>query len=538
MKKSISAFLALIILFVLSGCLGKRQTIAPDNSEKKTIWISLFSGGFGTGWMDEVLKDYNATQEKFFFKRVDDNKLSTKDITIRVESGVNNATLFFADSSDIDELIYGDYLLNLNDIYETKENGKTLKERIWDYDLFKEAYSDNKGNLYAVPFTQGVCGVIYDHDLFTQLNLFLKDSTTSNGLTKGMDGIEGTYDDGLPKTMSEFDQLIQTLNRASVIPFIYSDLYANDMLEPICDIVWGMYDGKTNYTNTLLFDGDYTDPETGTVTHLTPETGYKVYTDRLAKGKYKAVDFLNTYLVNTGYICKGIDGYSHTDTQGKYVLSHNENPIAMIFDGSWWENEAKPYFAVDVKRNGEEYAYGKRDFRIMPIPAYDGHSSESNQKFYLPTNSNGSIFAVKTKDEEVNQAMKDFIKYFTTSEVLARFSMYNSTMLPYDYEMSEEQINKMTKFGQNYYEIIHSNNVEIIRPDLLYSLSPLYLATEAPERFYVTVSGNKYTRFYGALKENGYKSLIDALPKVYSETTWRNMYNSVKDYYVNGTGNS
>ena len=42
------------------------------------------------------------------------------------------------------------------------------------------------------------------------------------------------------------------------------------------------------------------------------------------------------------------------------------------------------------------------------------------------------------------------------------FSMYNSTILPYDYVMSDEQIAQMTKFGQNFYEVIHSDNVEII----------------------------------------------------------------------------
>lgn len=528
MKKILTLFLTLTAIITLTSCFGEREQI--NSGDKEIIYLSLFSGGFGTAWMDTLLEEYNKTSEDYMFKRVTDNKYSVEDITDRVTSGINDASIYFADSSDIDELIAGKYLINLNEIWQSEENGKKLTERVWDSELFQRAYSDENGDLFAIPFSQGVCGVIYDHDLFTQLNLFLTDPSTSNGLKKGIDGIEGTYDDGLPTTMKEFDSMIDKLNRASVIPFIYSDLYANDMLMPICDIVWGQYDGKTNYVNTLLFEGEYKSPSTGKVTMLTPEEGYKVYTENLPEGKLKAIEFLNNYLINTGYICKNIDGYNHTDTEGKFILSHNDTPIAMIFDGFWWENEARDYFEIDASRDSN-YGYGKRDFRIMPIPAYDGHAAESEGKFYLPTNSNGSAFAIKTGDSKKDEAIKKFLLNFTKSETLALFSMYNSTILPYDYEMTPEQIGKMTKFGQNFYEVIHSDNVEIIRPDLIYSLSPLYSAIDSPERFNVTVNGTKYSRFYGAIKDNGAEAVVKALSKVYTQTTWANMYNSVKDMY-------
>ncbi len=530
MKKIISISLVLLMVTGLIGCIGKRETLDTSGGDKEIIYISCFAGGFGTAWMEEVIEEYNKTSEDYLFKRVTDNKYSVEDITDRVSTGVNDAQIYFADSSDIDELIAGNYLINLNDVWEHEENGKKLYDRVWDSELFQRAYSDKNDNLFAIPFTQGVCGVIYDHDLFTQLNLFLTDSSTANGLSKGIDGVEGTYDDGLPTTMKEFDAMIQKLNRATVIPFIYSDLYANDMLMPICDIVWGQYDGKTNYTNTLLFEGKYTSPSTGVETILTPSEGYKVYTENLAEGRDKAIEFLDKYLINTGYICKGIDGFNHEDTEGKYILSHNETPIAMLFDGFWWENEARDYFEIDT-RNGEEFAYGKRDFRIMPIPAMDGHAAECEGKFYLPTNSNGSAFGIKTNDAKKDQAIKDFLLNFTKNATLATFSKHNSTILPYDYDMTEEQISKMTKFGQNFYEVIHSENVEIIRPDLIYSLSPLYSSIDSPERFNVTVNGTKYARFYGAIKDNGAEAVEKALSKVYTPTTWANMYNSVKDLY-------
>ena len=529
MKKIFVTILTLLAVLSLTACFGKKKTIA--SGDKETIYISLFSGGFGTAWMDKLIEEYNKTSDDYMFKRTTENKYTVSEIAARVKNGLNDASIYFADSSDIDELVAGEYLINLNEIWENEEDGKKMYDRVWDSELFQKAYADKNGDLFAVPFTQGVCGVIYDHDLFTQLNLFLTDSSTANGLSKGIDGLEGTYDDGLPTTMKEFDSIIQKLTRASVIPFIYSDLYANSMLVPICDIVWGQYDGKTNYENTLLFNGNYTSPSTGKVTNITPEEGYRVYSENLSEGRVKAIEFLNDYLINTGYICKDIEGYNHKDTEGKFILSHNDAPIAMLFDGFWWENEGRDYFEIDASRNGNEFAYGKRDFRIMPIPAYDGHAAESEGKFYLPTNQNGSAFAIKTGDAKKDQAIKDFILNFTKRDTLALFSKYNSTILPYDYVMTPEELSQMTKFGQNFYEVIHSKNVEIIRPDLIYSLSPLYSSIDSPERFNVTVNGTKYQSLYGAIKDNGAEAVINSLSKVYTPNTWATMYNSVKDMY-------
>ena len=180
MKKILTLFLTLTAIITLTSCFGEREQI--NSGDKEIIYLSLFSGGFGTAWMDTLLEEYNKTSEDYMFKRVTDNKYSVEDITDRVTSGINDASIYFADSSDIDELIAGKYLINLNEIWQSEENGKKLTERVWDSELFQRAYSDENGDLFAIPFSQGVCGVIYDHDLFTQLNLFLTDPSTSNGL--------------------------------------------------------------------------------------------------------------------------------------------------------------------------------------------------------------------------------------------------------------------------------------------------------------------------------------------------------------------
>ena len=63
------------------------------------------------------------------------------------------------------------------------------------------------GSYYAIPHYEGYYGMFYDVDTFDERNLFMTDSgtfTNYSGRGKGVDGVAGTYDDGLPATYEEF----------------------------------------------------------------------------------------------------------------------------------------------------------------------------------------------------------------------------------------------------------------------------------------------------------------------------------------------
>ena len=62
---------------------------------------------------------------------------------------------------------------------------------------------------------------------------------------------------------------------------------------------------------------------------------------------------------------------SHTDAQDDYLLSNVDaeyTPIGMLFEGIWWNNEAKSTFAAMEKYYGEEYSQNNRNFGLMPLP--------------------------------------------------------------------------------------------------------------------------------------------------------------------------
>ena len=83
-------------------------------------------------------------------------------------------------------------LLDLTSVWESKPDGTetTVRDKILDSDVYERAYSYD-GKIYGIPFSQGMSGIIYDHDLFEDANFFARDDSTENGLTVGIDGIEG-----------------------------------------------------------------------------------------------------------------------------------------------------------------------------------------------------------------------------------------------------------------------------------------------------------------------------------------------------------
>ena len=149
MKKILMLFLTLALVLGLTSCFGEREQI--NSGDKEIIYVSLFSGGFGTVWMDTLLEEYNKTSEDYMFKRVNDNKYSVEDITDRVSTGINDASIYFADSSDIDELIAGKYLINLNGAYLNPKYVKLVIDILCDDINNIEVYF--KGNMQPVLFT-------------------------------------------------------------------------------------------------------------------------------------------------------------------------------------------------------------------------------------------------------------------------------------------------------------------------------------------------------------------------------------------------
>ena len=183
-----------------------------------------------------MLNDYNKTLTgNYQFNRIAENTDSIDTITDQIIAGVKKADIYFNDTSNFKMLMSMGVLLDLSEVWDYTPSGeeKTVREKIIDSETFEEAFSYEK-KIYGVPFSQGMSGIIYDHDLFEDANLLAKDPSTKNGLTKGTDGIEGTFDDGLPETMEEFVKLCDTIKfDRHYWPFLYTDTVGGGITAPV-----------------------------------------------------------------------------------------------------------------------------------------------------------------------------------------------------------------------------------------------------------------------------------------------------------------
>lgn len=518
MKKLLKTFTTLILSVVtvltFFAC-GDNNTVKPWGN-KIRIDVSLYSGGYGTDWFIELADKFNSSQDKYYINKLPDNKTDIYSISQKIIAGIIEADIFIVNSSDIGSLINNDKLIDLTEIYGMKHEGEdtTVKDKIYDYNFYYDSYSKD-GRLYALPYTDGISGIIYDHDLFEKKGLLLRDNSTESGLTKGRDGLEGTYDDGLPVTYEEFKNLVERIKYMQMIPFVVSDSIETGLTEPIAETIWAQYDGITNYKISFSYNGTYVMPSTGAQTEITPETGYKLFSEGLMEGRLKSATFFKEMLLDSDNTYNR-SGMSHTDAQGVFLTSHATKRIAMLLDGAWWENEAKPSFAADARNTGEQWAYGNRDFRMMPLPSFEGESKESSGKNYFCSYGEGSVFALKQDDKEKEAGIIEFLKEYTKDENLRNFTKSSGAKLPFIYDYSDEDIKHFTPFTKNMLEIMSSPSTQIIRGKG-YTFIYNY---RKPLRWEVRINGTTASSLMNTMRKGSVSDYALALKNMFNSENW------------------
>ena len=526
--KNIRKKLALLLAGIgcTSGLSACGQIVGPEIPEGRTeIKISLLTGGYGNEWMENLIAEANNAQDEYWFIKIGDNKHTGIDIANRVQGGIVEADIYFGDG-DIDTLIRLGYCEDLTEVIESKATGetKTIKERIVSYENFEKRYS-REGAIYAMPHMLSMSGIIYDHDLFVDMGWLLTDNTTASGLTKGADGVEGTYDDGLPETYAQFQSLIKEIRKNQMIPFIRGDQLGWSPYRTTSEAVWAQYEGLESYQVSYTYNGTYTSPTTGKQTQITPETGYKVYTENLLEGRAKAMQWMTeTFLINDLENFYPETGLSHTDAQAIFVTSHAmQNRIAMLLDGEWWENEAKRAFEEDEYASGDEYAYGKRDFRFMPIPAMEGQVSSSNGKHFFRGGSGGTVCVLKQEDENKKEAIFDFLRMFASEKNCVNYTRCNGSLMPYAYELDDETKASLSKFSKNMMEIRNDPNTTLFRYETYEVQTPFVRGPYRWEniKYNNKTYGNPMSLYYET--ELTVAEYIQAVRNMYTESSWKDI---------------
>lgn len=462
-----------ILVSGVTGCKGRRSnTGAQHDPTKAHISVATLDKGIGTAWLtnaarefEELYKDATGFEEGKTGVEVSVIG-STSYNGAYIENNALNEDIYFTEGIAYRELSRQGKFLDLTEAVNAKltdyDENKTIMSKI---DSTLADYLTVEGKVYGIPFYDSFYGMVYDMDLWDDESLYLsKDGKfvkKSGDLSLGTDNVAGTLDDGLPATYAEFGKLINKLLDKEIIPFIASEkgieYTANYLFNVFAD-----YEGVDNMKLTLTLDGTATDlvadnwDGTGDIpykaaTTITNDNGYEL---QRQVGRYKTLKFFNDVIVSSPNNYNKKLETSHISAQSSFINGKQlGKPIAMIIEGSWWENEAKSAFATYEKNYGK-----KSNYAIMPIPFESAEKAAAcNYKHtYLSLSQSFGIVSQSSQNKEL---ALEFMKFLHTDKMLSKFTKDTSITRPLNYEISAEDQAQLTTYAKSLIDLKKTANV-------------------------------------------------------------------------------
>lgn len=583
-KKVISLFCAAITAVTCAGAAGCYETEQNIDTSKTQIYVSCYDSGVDSGWIKELAEKWNASNDKYQIMIRDTIGAQTDNIIqeIQGEPTSTSPTIYYTAEPSFQELIYNDRLEDLSDILNAEVDGNgqgTVKDKLGNtadyYDtVWKDVSSKFGEGCYMLPYCDNYGGLIFNYDDFVRYNFLnyapVSDETAaeltaqnityevSGGyyifqsytgdnkffnykegdkiLTAGKDGKYGTYDDGQPTTVAEWEVMLNKIRNSNKKAFYWGGAVSG-YVGMIAQAMMAQYSGLEEYNTYFSFDGYVTID--GVKTDITPATGYKVYG---MDGYGVAVNFVYDYLYNSNYyhsdnVNRTLD---QTGAQNQYVLGYKQtvNEPMMLVDGEWFENEARAILSSDTVVN-DGRGRGEQEYRFMLLPTINGSygtDGNGNGSFLTVLNA-GGIIVRKTSDQDKLNAAKDFIKFTLTDENLRWFTVRTGITNGYRYELTDEDLSQMTPFAKNVYQMYNdSENIGLVRTPILFAGCAMRFATREgffPEAILYVNAGNQYSGIIRAFEAGVTPhQLIDAAkiyyknnenPNGLSRVTWETM---------------
>lgn len=537
-KKLLALLLSVSCLLAVTACGGGGPSIGLETSseeldETKTyLNIGNYNGGLGYAWLREVADNYQAQNPDVIVKiNNDKDGLQENVLTEKIEEYGND--LYFINGFDYNNLVNKGLAEDVTDVVNAPAEGETRTIASKIDSTLASCYKTDDNKYYALPFHVDVFGSVYDVDLFDEFgfyfdangNLIGEDGEKAN-LSAGPNGIAGDHDDGLPATYDQWKELLAEIKAYSMVPYIWTGEYEFYRYRWLT-AAWADYEGKEAFDLNMSFNGQYTFPGESQPTTIDLTNAYRLQEQ---PGKKYALDMAEHIVRNGYYVTTSFDSVNtHTMAQQEFLLSVEKSQlagdnkrVAMIFEGAWWENEARAFF--DTMANDYEnpaYAYGTRKFGFMPMPKAEGSAEGTT---LISSTSNSIVFVAACSEKK--ELAKDFFRFAHSDESLRIFSRVTGSIRPFDYELTAEDKAQMTHFGKNMWEIYRSPNTAISHVTLytndVFTLETSYLGS-ANWWWGSTIGGSK---FQDAFYEMSQDSTLNAakyyegLKVTYSKSEW------------------
>lgn len=505
-KRLIALLLATLSVGSMAACGQENQT----EDKRPSIYLSLFNGGYGRVWLDQIVNDYNAAHPENEYKitvRASKDEFNT--IYNQLTAGTAVYDMAFTNAYAY-KMIDANLLEDISSVWDSKPEGsdKTVRQMMIDSENYAEAYKGDNGGLYALPWYESVRSFVYDHELFLQYGLlFGQDGNLitdpAQPLSVGKDGVAGTYDDGHPETEAQWELMSTMATNMLGYAFNYSGKFSV-YLNEIFHMISAQYDGVDKFMLNYTFDGTYDFGDGNGETEITLENGYRVTE---MKGKKVALEFMDKYLackdtmlgITNKYTYPNAStlSYSHTDAQSDFIVFTARNKtekIGMLVEGDWWENESKMVFKDLAEIGYTDYDFRKHEYRFMTLPRFNNQKEEGN--VYVVPDNNYLVLKKQTNATK-RDICKDFMTHALQPKYVQNFTVEAGGVMPYDVELTTEQKAKLSPFTKNFLELYRDRennkfiNIQQLQNRSMTQRGGLAVGTSNGEH-YVVINGLYY----------------------------------------------
>lgn len=554
MKKNLRSTLPLVAILalpLLSAC-GRRGDDVDIKADMTQLYVTNFDGGVGSDWLTPLIKAFEESEKDNSYE---EGKKGVQVLLSKTkDNGRTMSTTFKGSTIDVifnEYIPYNSYVsknnfLAIDDVINdvNPNDNKKIADKMSDEQ--KTALTAYDGHYYGIPHYEVFCGIVYDKDLFAEEKLYFSDEedngnngfiiTSTEKCSTGPDGVYGTEDDGLPSSYEEFYALCDFMTSKGITPFIWTGQYAADYTFYLLESLAQTYAGKEEYSYNYTYDSgnktaniitSFQDDGTPVIEKKTIQAS-NGYLLRQEEGKYRGLQFLQKIISDENYSYSlshtGSTTHSHTDAQEDFICSKLENkPIAMLLEGTWWENEAKNSGAIDRMEKTYLVQEKNRNFGFMALPSKltgrvkEGEGSKSVFSDYI--SSYGAINA--NIDSNKVALAKNFLRFAYSDSWLESFTEITGIARGLSYSVSEEALSNMTPFARSAWNMhLESDSV------YPHSSAKIFINNESTltNEFWVSkIGAESHERPFTPFK-NGKTAQEYFTGMAYTEATWKEKY--------------
>lgn len=282
MKKVYLTIVITIVSLVLMAC------DVTDGGQENVLRIDFVEAGLGREWLVQLKEKFEAENPGVTVK-LEGNPNMTANAGPKIENNRDIADIYFLLETNWQRWATAGYLANLDDLYASEvEDGLTMEEKMVDEVI---DFGKINGSYYAIPWNDGVTGIVYNADMFEENNW------------------------EVPETFDELLALAETIKEEGrgVKPFTWPGQYSAYWNFVVYNW-WAQIEGLDGMKEFYEFGS--------------PEVFKQ-------EGKLKALQAFELLIGDQSNSMNGVNGLIHTNSQMYFI----NGIAAMIPNGIWIESE-------------------------------------------------------------------------------------------------------------------------------------------------------------------------------------------------------